>query len=293
MSKESPISSETLISEYMNLLRRSPAAPEIAIPFLSDALPVRAPRRSCALLLSPHPDDECLTGALPLRLSREQRWQIVNLAVTLGSYAERREERKAELAKACAVLGFDCALPQPNGFENVTTDARSGDAPAWQEKVACLAEIIAHYEPQAVFLPHAQDAHPAHIGTHLLGMDALAQQAPDFSCAVIQTEYWHPLADPNLMIGVGEKDAATLLSALACHVGEVARNPYDARFPAFLIDNVRRGSERVGGKGAASAAADFAMLYKLGIWKNGKFVPSALKRAKGADESVGDLVSPR
>lgn len=95
--------------------------------------------------------------------------------------------------------------------------------------------------------------------------------------------------EPNLMIGVNESDAATLLSALVCHAGENARNSFDARFPAYLIDNVRRGSERVGGKGAASAPDDFAMLYKVGVWKSGKFMPSALKRIVGAGSPVGEI----
>jgi hypothetical protein len=120
-------------------------------------------------------------------------------------------------------------------------------------------------------------------------LDALAKQSPDFSCSLIQTEYWHPIEEPNLMIGIGENDAATLLSALACHEGENARNPFDARFPAYLIDNVRRGSERIGGKGVASAAMDFAMLYQFGVWKSGKFMPSALKRIITADDPVGML----
>ena len=72
---------------------------------------------------------------------------------------------------------------------------------------------------------------------------------------------------------------------------EVARNPYDQRFPAFLIDNVRRGSERIGGKGVASAATDFAMLYKNGIWRNGKFLPSALKRVIGMDEQASEAMA--
>ena len=93
------------------------------------------------------------------------------------------------------------------------------------------------------------------------------------------------------MIGIGEIDAAALLSALACHEGENARNPFDARFPAYLIDNVRRGSERIGGKGVASAPMDFAMLYKFGIWKNGQFIPSALNRIVGVDEQIGGVIA--
>jgi hypothetical protein len=49
--------------------------------------PGKAPRRApaapgapVALLFSPHPDDEVLTGLLPLRLQREAGARVVNVA---------------------------------------------------------------------------------------------------------------------------------------------------------------------------------------------------------------------
>ena len=72
------------------------------------------------------------------------------------------------------------------------------------------------------------------------------------------------------MIGLTHQEAAILLRALCCHAGEVARNPYHQRFPAYMSDNVRRGSERVGGAGAQGANFDFAMLYQIDRWQNGR-----------------------
>jgi LmbE family N-acetylglucosaminyl deacetylase len=279
-----------ILSAYAALLRRSPAAPDIAASVLSADLAARDARKPCALIFSPHPDDECLTGALPLRLKHEQGWQIVNVSVTLGSDKTRRAARKTELAKACAVLGFDCILADEDGFDAVTKQTREENAPAWRKMVARLAQITAHYAPKAVFMPHAHDAHPAHIGLAQLGIDALASLPEEFICSVALTEYWHPLDQPNLMIGLSQTDAAQLLSALACHAGENARNPFDARFPAYLIDNVRRGSERVGGKGASVAPMDFAMLYRFGLWKNGKLLPSALGRIFVSDQDLSELM---
>ncbi|MDE2029170.1 MAG: PIG-L family deacetylase [Alphaproteobacteria bacterium] len=275
-----------VVSSYVQLVRRVLTAPDVAPCIISETFPAHDPSRPCALLFSPHPDDECLTGALALRLAREQGWQVVNVAITLGSDATRRALRKAELARACAVLGFDCMLPAPEGFSNVTAETRAKDAKAWAAMVARCADIIARCKPQAVFLPHEKDAHPAHVGTHVLAADALAAQGAGFECAVFETEYWQPNETPNYMVGVGEEDVATLLSALSCPAGENARNPFDARFPAYLIDNVRRGAERVGCPGASAPAMDFAVLYRYGVWKNGRFMPSALGRAVGADEPL-------
>jgi LmbE family N-acetylglucosaminyl deacetylase len=280
-----------IVSDYTGLLRRSLGQPEIAALPLLPLLRPRDPARPCALLLSPHPDDECLTGALPLRLKQEQSWQIVNIAVTLGSDPDRRAARSKELARACALLGFECVLGEAEGFSAVNQATQENNRQGWRRMVVRLAEILTHYQPQAVFLPHRLDAHVTHTGTHLLGLDALAAMPGDFSCTVIHTEYWQPLVEPNLMIGCGENDVASLLSALACHAGEVARNPYDARFPAYLIDNVRRGSELVGGKGVAAAAMDFAMLYRLGLWRGGKFMPSALNRIIPPGEPLGEIIA--
>jgi LmbE family N-acetylglucosaminyl deacetylase len=284
-----PDTASGILSDTLHLLRRSPAQPDVAASFLSTALPSHDPGRPCALLLSPHPDDECLTGALPLRLKREIGWQIINVAVTLGSNRDRRAGRKAELAKSCAVLGFDVALPEEGGFSNVHPDTPQNDGLVWHEMTVRLAEIIAHYKPQVVFMPHEGDANGTHMGTHALGLAALVKQADGFSCALAETEYWQPNAEPNLMVGIDVNDAAALLTALACHAGENARNPFDARFPAYLIDNVRRGSERVGGKGASAAMMDFAMLYRIGVFQRGKFMPSALKRIIGTGDSVAAL----
>jgi hypothetical protein len=41
--------------------------------------------------------------------------------------------------------------------------------------------------------------------------------------------------------------------------------------PAWMIDNVRRGGELVGGQGGAAPNFAFATLYRLSRWRNGAF----------------------
>lgn len=251
--------------------------------------PRLAQGKPCALLLSPHPDDECLTGGLLLRLKQEVGWQIVNVAITLGSLPERKAERWAELTHACAALGFDVMLPVAEGFSDVRPETREKKTAFWQNMVRRIAEIFSQYTPQAVFLPHARDLHPAHMGTHLLGMDALATMPPGFSCSLAQSEWWHPHESPNRLIGLGVQDVGLLLKALCCHAKEIARNPYHLRFPAYLIDNVRRGSERILGERAAGPVMDFGMLYRVDHWENGRLLPSPDKRVIAAGEAVFGL----
>ena len=76
---------------------------------------------------------------------------------------------------------------------------------------------------------------------------------------------------PNLMVESGERDVADLLAALSFHVGEVQRNPYHLRMTAWLMDNVRRGTELVGGQGGVSPDFMFATLYRLRRWQDGRF----------------------
>ena len=58
------------------------------------AAPDLAPDAPVTLIFSPHPDDECIIGGLPLRLMREAGVRVVNVAVTLGSNKERQQPRQ-------------------------------------------------------------------------------------------------------------------------------------------------------------------------------------------------------
>ena len=40
--------------------------------------------RPLCVIVSPHPDDECINGGLPLRLMQESGWRVVSIAVTHG-----------------------------------------------------------------------------------------------------------------------------------------------------------------------------------------------------------------
>ena len=85
----------------------------------SDFPTLSRPHKSpLVILCSPHPDDEMLTGVLPLRMLREQGARVINLSMTLGSSAARQAERWVELQEACAVVGFDCQrLRTPLAFD--------------------------------------------------------------------------------------------------------------------------------------------------------------------------------
>lgn len=224
----------------------------------------------CVLIFAPHPDDECIIGALPLRLLRESRMNVINVAVTQGSNKARQDERFRELQSACEYIGFGLIQSQPGGLERVHLKTRHEDPEHWSKGVRILATLLEQYQPQIVFFPHANDWNTVHEGTHAMVVDALATLGPSFSCHTVETEFWGQMTDPNLMVESSELDVADLVAGTSFHVGEVRRNPYHLLLPAWMQDNVRRGGELVGGQGAAAPLFTFATLYRLGRWNNGQ-----------------------
>ncbi len=219
------------------------------------------------MICSPHPDDEALIGALPLRLHLESGAVVTNCAITFGSNPDLRPRRLRELESACRVLGFKLVVANPPlGFDRVTLDNRTNHAEEWAGKVRVLSEVFEREKPDVVFAPHAEDFNTAHVGTHYLAVDALAayvERTRRGPLPFVETEFWHEHSRPNLMVGVSPEVEAILIMATAEHGGEVTRNPYHLRHPGRMIDNVRRGSEVVGGQGGPAYAFPFAELYRV------------------------------
>ena len=203
--------------------------------------------KKVALILAPHPDDESIIGLLPLRLREECGFQIWVVPVTLGRREDRRAARVKELRAACRALGFHLRIPM----------AIAAGVASMKELIAVLDDL----RPSVVFLPHAKDGHATHRASHWMGVSAM-DVARQKSFHVVETEYWHPLERPNLMVAASPAQLKLLRRALACHQGEVARNDYAARLPAWMSDNVRRGAELVGGKGAVAPKLAYATLYR-------------------------------
>jgi LmbE family N-acetylglucosaminyl deacetylase len=247
-----------------------------ALPLGGLPTPLRPPAvadERTALLLAPHPDDECITGGLALRLQRQAGLKVVAVPVTLGSLPSRRAGRLAEARAACAFLAFDLQLAAPDGLERIGAATRSQDPPHWQAAVRAVADLIARVQPAALFFPHAEDWNSTHVGTHQLALDALAAQEPGFTCLTVETEYWANMRAPNLLVESSAEDVADLVAAVSCYAGEVRRNPFHLRLPPWMQDNVRRGGEVVGGQGGAAPAYDFATLYRVGRWQGGHLDP--------------------
>ena len=102
------------------------------------------------LIFAPHPDDEVIIGGLPLRLLREQKLNVINVAVTLGSRPERQADRWQEL-KNCG----GC-LPRPTGTfcqarsifsASLTSNGSSGEPELPSRCMATEPDDRAHRRP--------------------------------------------------------------------------------------------------------------------------------------------------
>jgi LmbE family N-acetylglucosaminyl deacetylase len=260
---------QKFIGDFASLMRQAQDLPLGGFPIpRRSPPPADAPR---ALIFSPHPDDEVIIGALPLRLLRELRWNVINVAVTQGSGKARQRERWNELQACCEYIGFRLVATSETGLEGINLEARAAQPAQWNRSVGCIAEILREHRPQAIFFPHDDDWNVTHIGTHHLVVDALGQLGSE--CHAVETEFWGAMDTPNLMVESSERDIVDLITALTFHVGEVKRNPYHLRMAAWLMDNVRRGAELVGGQGGPAPPFLFATLYRIRRWRDGRFEP--------------------
>jgi LmbE family N-acetylglucosaminyl deacetylase len=232
------------------------------------------------VICAPHPDDETLSGALPLRWRLEAGAQVTDCAITLGSDHGQRERRRRELASACRVLGFEMAiLPTAQGatgLDDVNPASHRQHPKAWAEKVNTLAEFFDQAQPDVVQAPHAEDFNTTHLGTRELVVEALGMhlehRGGGASLPLIESESWHQLAAPNLMLALTPEVVALQLMAAAEHGGEMVRNPYHLRHCPRLMHNVQRGSEVVLGQGGPALPYVFAELYRVTFMRGREFL---------------------
>lgn len=183
------------------------------------------------LILAPHPDDECLMAALPLRLKKEQGITVFVAAYSLGSRPDRQSARDQELNESCKRLGFH-------------------RIPGVINQLDSLVKIIEQHQIALLISPHSNDGHQTHIATHdlcLAVMTALGKQNKTIHWA--HTEYWATISfnanfKPQcLLVSLTADDVITIGKALMAHQGEITRNPFHLRLPSFYQEQVRRGSE--------------------------------------------------
>ena len=272
MSKQLPDYKEWLsyVESFSRPYQEKSGVTRISCPDPFD--PVSGKSGGRLVICSPHPDDEILTGTLPLRLLQEDGVAVTNMVMTLGSDPARKEARLAELTAACRLVGFDLTLvEEPLAFERLSPE---NEDEQWRDRVDLLVDHFAALQPDYVQIPHALDAHPTHKAVHWLVFKALQLYTRKYDCSVLllESEYWSSLTRPNLLVGISNEDLALLICALIRHQGEIARNSYHLSLPGRMMDAVRRGSELLDGYGSGNSDMIFAELYTLSRMRGGEQV---------------------
>ena len=103
------------VEGFVKLLNHGKKLPLGGFP--SNQAPPLPPDVPRALIFSPHPDDEVIIGGLALRLLRELKMNVINVAVTHGRNKQRQAERWKELTACCQQIGFGLVSTRPNGLE--------------------------------------------------------------------------------------------------------------------------------------------------------------------------------
>jgi LmbE family N-acetylglucosaminyl deacetylase len=203
------------------------------------AKPVSLSESPKVLILAPHPDDECLMAGAALRMKEDWNAQVVVIPFSYGSKVERRKARSQELQAAISVLGFD--VIQRLSLEKITDTE--------------FLTLLKQLNPEVIISPHSQDLHPTHLEAH-----ALVERCRTHELW-FQSEYWHQMEYPNCFIPLDETHVIRIGEALLKHTGEISRNPYHLRLPAWYMDQARRAQELVPNHPQAHYL--FGMILKL------------------------------
>jgi LmbE family N-acetylglucosaminyl deacetylase len=250
----------------------TPILKKLSSLFPPSKIVIKKPSNLTIFIISPHPDDECITTSLALRMAAENNCNVVNIAVTLGSKEKRKSERLEELTMACEHLEIELLVLHDD----------------WKMKVKELKSLIQKYHPSIILAPHAHDIHQTHIKTSKLLQESLKGLKKE-SFIIAWTEYWGQLKKPNLLVEVPSDILKHQLEALSMHVGEISRNPYHLRLPGWMMDNVRRGAEIIQGTGSESPKFAFGTLYQLQLYKNQKFKDLKIKPILSYKEDLAQI----
>jgi LmbE family N-acetylglucosaminyl deacetylase len=191
-------------------------------------------------------------SGIALRAKHELGAEVWVLPFSFGSRLERQAERSAELDQALRVLGFHRVQAHSNGLGELSHGQ--------------ILSVLDSLHPDCVILPHSEDFHPTHIRCAKAARSAVVQhvESSGSAIALLETEYWQPMLHPNLLIPLPASIVKIMGEALLQHQGEISRNPYHLTLPAWLMDQERRGSERVNGAGGKSPQPSvFSQLYRF------------------------------
>jgi glucosamine-6-phosphate deaminase len=203
------------------------------------------PTGRSVLVVSPHPDDAPISvGGAMVMLSPGNR--LTTAIMTTGHRAhilgKRRDERialrESEVVRESRFLGTTprfLRLPfYERGYEVTEADI--------EPFLGLIREVAADW----VFLPQSRDAHPAHIASRNVALEALKRHRRERDAAVDIWTFEGPWSlfgkdDFQAVFSVPPEAFERKLQAIRCHESQLERTPYDvaadalARMRASLV----------------------------------------------------------
>ncbi len=177
---------------------------------------------------------------------RDAGWRVVNVACSLGRPGQHAR-REAELREACSLAGFELRVPP----KPVSISSDCDPVVAREELAEIAIEAIEELEPQVVVSPGPSDRHPGHLLVAQAVRDVLAARGPARPRWWMWA-LWGSLPQPTLGTLFDERRLEEVLTALAAHRGEVARNDYRRFVKARAEMNAALATELLFGFGAAA-----------------------------------------
>ncbi len=102
-----------LVKAHDALLQKKDAPLFSSLEGLQAHADTSAANAPVVMIFAPHPDDECIIGALPLRLGREAGFKVVNVAVSQGSSLKRNPNAGPNWPMPANISALNCAKPSP------------------------------------------------------------------------------------------------------------------------------------------------------------------------------------
>ena len=215
--------------------------------------------RRAVLSVSPHPDDELLGAPATLMALRDAGWRVVNLACGLGR-AEDHARRRAELARASELAGFELVVADPPARIGADDDMQMAQR-------AVATAITAQLERDEARLLVGPSPHDGHHGHEVVGRAICdAAQSRGVPCEVMFWGLWGELPIANAITSFGSERLAEIQRALAAHQGELARNRFDRLLTGRAQANAVLGPERVFGFGSPGRRYEYAELLMHVGW---------------------------
>ncbi|HEY9799222.1 MAG TPA: PIG-L family deacetylase [Leptolyngbyaceae cyanobacterium] len=148
-----------------------------------------------AMVFSPHQDDETFGCGGMIAYKRENNIPVTVVFVTDGKGSKAInvdwqnqiiQTRKQEAIAALGILGVEVSkihfLSKPDG------NLGELDHAEYQKTIYEITELINHYQPEEIYVPHKKDCHRDHEATYKLVKTAIQQMK--FNVEVFQYPVW-------------------------------------------------------------------------------------------------------